>query len=128
MENIIYTGERTRKWLSHDKYKGYEYVIMTLGTHPVAYINIPENNKYFNVDYPDIDCHGGCTYSSKYILDEDGHKYMGDWWIGWDYAHIGDYIKYPFEYNLTTFTTGYTRIWNLDSITEEVKRVIDSFE
>lgn len=39
-----------------------------------------------------IECHCGFTYSRNYLtsVDESGKRY----YIGWDYAHYGDYTGY----------------------------------
>lgn len=41
---MIYKTERKREILAHDAYKGYEFAIISLGTHPCAYIDIPRGN------------------------------------------------------------------------------------
>ena len=33
--------------LAHDFYKGYQYWIINLGSHPTAYVEIPESHKYY---------------------------------------------------------------------------------
>lgn len=70
--------------LYKDTYKNYNYYIMNYGTHPCCYIQLDKNDKYYGKNYEeiDIDCHGGLTYSEEV---------KGEWVIGWDYAHYGDY-------------------------------------
>lgn len=73
-------------------YMGYKVLIVNYFSHPCAYIGLPLNHKYDHVyyeDIPDIDCHGGLTYSN------DDHVVVKElqnsgWFIGWDYAHSGD--------------------------------------
>lgn len=73
---------------------GFDYCIISYGTHPCAYVRIPDGHPLYKVDYldaPTPDCHGGITYSEnglyrkRPIIEKDG------WWIGWDYNHFDDY-------------------------------------
>lgn len=74
---------------------GLLYYIMNLGTHPTAYIKIPEGHKlYGKTDekiYQEVDVHGGITYINDSITIENNQKIEG-WFIGWDYGHYGDYM------------------------------------
>lgn len=49
-------------------YKGLDYYVLSLGTHPTAYIDVSDT-KLAGKDYNDIDieCHGGLTYSRGYL-------------------------------------------------------------
>ena len=92
MKEMVYSKMRNVEILDRGMYKDYDYVILSLGTHPCAYVRIPEDHPYYGEDYDncDIDCHGGLTYGNSYLrtsydTQEDG------WWIGWDYAHCDDY-------------------------------------
>ena len=73
-------------------YRGYEYYILSLGTHPTAYVVLEEGNIFYKKHYDDIDisCHGGLTYSSSCLKNLVKNK----WVIGWDYAHGDDYTGY----------------------------------
>jgi hypothetical protein len=119
MNEMIYTGTRLNlpEVLYSEEYKGYKFYILNLGTHPCAYVEIPKGNKFYEVEYDniDIDCHCGLTYSNKSLrsVDESG------WFIGWDYAHLGDYVGY-FEYNY-----GEDKKWTTLEIYEECKNVIE---
>lgn len=92
MKDIIYKKEIKCKILEQGIYHGYKWYIFDLGTHPTAYIKINSNNVLYNKSYfeiedkYDIDVHGGLTYSDSRLhnLDDKG------WYIGWDYAHLGD--------------------------------------
>ena len=125
MKEMIYDNVEKREWLDHDEYKGYEYVIMNLGTHPTAYVGIPERAAYIIFQGEDlmesnlIDVHGGITYENSYILDENKNKYCnGKWWIGWDYAHLNDFMANN-DYGQ------YRKMWTTEEILEDVKSVID---
>ena len=72
---------------------GFNYYIISFGSHPCSYVEIPNNHKLYNKKYMDIEdeieVHGGLTYSCNklYGVDDTGIK----WFIGWDYAHAFDY-------------------------------------
>lgn len=95
MKEMKYQAERKKELLDSGKCMGYNYYILNLGTHPTAYIEIPKNHKYYLKDYDEIniDVHGGLTYSDNYLIVEN-EKLTNTWFIGWDYAHYGDYYGY----------------------------------
>ena len=72
---------------------GFNYYIISYGSHPCCYIEIPNFHKLYNKNYWDIEdeieVHGGLTYSRNelYGVDNTGIK----WFIGWDYGHAFDY-------------------------------------
>lgn len=107
--------------LNEGIYRGYHYVIASLGTHPCAYIEIPEGHRYYNEAYDEIplDCHFGLTYTNDTgILN--GDNWRSGYWIGWDYAHLGDYYC----------AKGYSKSpllkrWTTEEILAEVKNVIN---
>lgn len=73
---------------SVSEYRGFKYVIalMSMG-HRCGYIAIPKDHELYGKDYNELllDCHGGLTYSDDgYPLDD------GNWYIGFDCAHLGD--------------------------------------
>ena len=87
-----YKEHRTLEVLYKDTYRGYNYFIINYGTHPCAYVEIPKNHSYFKksyMDIEDIEVHGGLTFSSDKLLLLDN-----SWFIGWDYAHYGDYVGF----------------------------------
>lgn len=125
MKEMVYTNEEKREWLDHDEYKGYEYVIMSLGTHPTAYVGIPageaialfqeENLEESNC----INVHGGITYDNSFIRDENKNEYSnGKWWVGWDYAHLYDYMP-DNDYGQ------YRKKWTTEEVFEDVRSVVD---
>lgn len=125
MKEMVYSNDKKREWLDHDEYKGYEYIIMSLGTHPTAYVGIPEAEakvifKEEDLEESDrINVHGGITYENSFIRDENGNKYSnGKWWVGWDYAHLYDYIVGN-DYGQ------YRKKWTTEEILEEVKSVVN---
>lgn len=57
------------------------------GGHLCGYVNIPQDHTMYGKKYDDIniDCHGGLTFSE--FKKEDN-----TYWIGFDCAHLGDYV------------------------------------
>lgn len=115
--------------LAEGRHLGYHWVILSFGTHPCAYVQITnEEHPYYLKQYDnekvDISVHGGLTYSRRYlkIPDEDGKiaQYNGGWWLGWDYAHGGDYIGY---YDNNEVFKNEKR-WTTNAILEDVYSVI----
>lgn len=72
---------------------GYHYCIVSRGSHPCAYVEIPKDHPCYGLNYEKIEvsCHGGLTYSEKGI----GPLFPDAFWIGWDYMHFGDRIELP---------------------------------
>ena len=99
----IYNSLGITRDLADDSYRGYRYIIRSCrGDHPCCYIQIPEDHPWYLKTYrnmedeaekaiangtpcpPYINVHGGITYT-------DNLNMRNTWWIGWDYAHMGDY-------------------------------------
>lgn len=67
----------------------------------------------------DIDVNGGLTYSDNELM---GIK-SENWFIGWDYAHCGDY--YGYEETMPESIRTYGKKWTTEEIIEECKNAID---
>lgn len=103
-----YDNSGDTRILAKGVYKGLQYIVLNIrGTHPCGYVNVA-NTKFDKLDYLDLDCincHGGLTYSSEYAPfkgEEDG------WWLGWDYAHLGDYNVLSVRSEKKDFSKKYT--------------------
>lgn len=122
MKQMEYQAKRKIELLDSGKCINYNYYILNLGTHPTAYIEIPKNHKYYlkHYDEIDIDVHGGLTYSDNYLIVE-GEKITNCWFIGWDYAHFGDFIGYELNYP-TEFRTNEKK-WTTKEIQNDVYEV-----
>ena len=121
-----YGKERRTELLCKCKYKNYNYYVLNLGTHPTAYIEIPKENKLYRKSYDeiykigcDIDVHGGLTYSNNELMGVKSEN----WFIGWDYAHYGDY--YGYEETMPESIRTYGKKWTTEEIIEECKNAID---
>lgn len=118
-----YSFERKTEILEHGTCFGVFYWIVNYGTHPCAYVMIPQNNKYFERGYEEIDVnvHGGLTYSNKYLPFETKKSDNKAWYIGWDYAHYGDYNGFE-EKVPKEFRVGGKK-WTTEEIKNEVIEV-----
>lgn len=127
INEMIYQTDRKVELLYYGTYKKYNYFIFNLGTHPTAYIEIPQGNKLYGKDYSqiDLDVHGGLTYSSDTLMLIKSNS----WFIGWDYAHAEDYMGYYEEfkeYNIHTLNSDYdNKKWTTKEIIAECKRAIN---
>ncbi len=120
MKEMIYGFDRKMEVLDTGYCLGLLYYILNLGTHPTAYVKIPRNSKYYGKKDIDIEVHGGITYADDHIWINNTQKIEG-WFIGWDYAHMGDYIGYeervPKEYRVGG------KKWTTEEIQKEIKNV-----
>lgn len=117
MKEMVYQqqGIMGGEILDSGEIDGYKYKIVSYGIHPCAYVCLPKNDKFYGLPYDeiDIDCHGGLTY---------GSFQQNEFWIGWDYAHWGDYCGY---HALFDFDSEFVeKRWTTAEILEEVKDVI----
>ena len=122
MKEMKYSFERKTEILEHGTCFGVFYWIVNYGTHPCAYVMIPKDSKYFKKDFGEIDInvHGGLTYSNNYLPFVAKNDETG-WYIGWDYAHYGDYVGYE-ERVPKQFQVGGKK-WTTEEIKNEVREV-----
>lgn len=126
MKQMVYQSNRKIELLHKDTYKGYNFYILNLGTHPTAYVEIPKESELFGKGYDDIDLyvHGGLTYAEDFLYTSEDTKLDDSWFIGWDYAHAGDYFGYYEKYDyLETFRE--SKKWTTEEIIKECKSAID---
>jgi len=102
MKEMIYKERSPREILDSGKYLGAKYTIISLGSHPTAYVeNIVNAENYDDDILYDIEVHGGFTYDGKaYWNGNDNSNYLG-----WDYAHCEDYIYGCYGKNDKKWTT-----------------------
>lgn len=106
-------------------YEGYKYFIALVAKMwYCAYVILPKKSKYYKVeDYDNIpiEVHGGLTFANKHCLVRN------QWCIGWDYAHIGDYIPLFGDYR-DEMEDGFgmpPHKWEPDEIEYDCKNVIE---
>lgn len=111
-----------KKYLCVGSRKGYDYKIVSYGTHPCAYISCEGKIKDLK-SYDDflIPVHGGATYLGD--LGEPTKTY-----VGWDYAHGGDYLGddvfYEDDEEMKEYIASKKK-WTTEEILEEVYSAID---
>lgn len=95
MREMIYTNQRTiPEILDSGNINGYEYRIISYGTHPCVYIALPKTHKLYSsyrnlYRNPILKVHGNITYTNNILLI--GKTRQRNHWIGWDYSSYGDY-------------------------------------
>jgi len=118
--NVISGADK--KILCEGSHKGYDYKIVSYGTHPCAYIACKgkiEGLKSYDDFLPYV--HGGATF-----LDTlDGSTTI---YVGWDYAHDGDYLGddvfYEDDEEMKEYIASKKK-WTTEEILEEVYSAID---
>ena len=126
MKEMVYRGREIKagqlvfEILYHDFYKGYEFYILNLGSHPTAYVGVDKDHSLYGKRYEDLDIlvHGGLSYSN-YLSNVTKNK--DKWYLGWDYAHYGDYCDFGLSGCLDE------KKWTTQEIYEEVKNVVEQF-
>lgn len=121
MDYVSFTPTRA-KILDLGKIDGYSYIIASNGMHPVAYVELPKDHKYYVLDtaYPEmnIKVHGDLTYKGTLSL----FNLPGDiTFIGWDYYHYGDFTRYKDTFGSSE---GDLKKWTTEEILEDVKSVV----
>lgn len=119
LEPMVYCDHRIEPIrIADGEHRGIPYYVLSFGTHPCAYVDIaPIGSIEINLD--DIVCHGGVTYTDNRLatVEHEGT------FIGWDYAHCGDYNGYLCAIN------GYASVddkrWTTEEIVAECENVID---
>lgn len=123
MKEMIYQPINKIETLFSGEYKGYSFYILNLGTHPTAYVNVVNDNRYSCKDYDCINIlvHGGLTYSNKFLRTENSDE--KGWFIGWDYGHYDDYAGYEINFPIEFQSNG--KKWTTEEIYEDVKDAIE---
>ena len=122
MSEMVYSNRRITEVLLEGEYLGYEWVIVSYGTHPCAYVKLPNNSKLIpSGEEVPVSCHGGITYTSSKGLPQlkVAEKNEGCY-IGWDYAHYGD------QCGLNSLELGNLgdKRWTVNEIQTEIRDVI----
>lgn len=148
-EKELYCEDELHYVVEEGEVEGFYYIIKSVGGYPCAYVGkrrmlegIMDEGMIEDYGFEGdnmkklwlvIDVHGALTYSYQSPTPDKklprGISYMEGLnpnldWIGWDYAHYGDYIAgslfqelYPDAYK-----------WTLDEIRDEVRSVIKQLQ
>lgn len=110
-----------KKILCEGTYKGYDYKIVSYGTHPCAYIACEGKIKDLESENNFLPyVHGGATYFGD--LGESTN------YVGWDYAHGCDYLGsdviYEDDEEMREYISSKKK-WTTEEILREIYSVID---
>ena len=113
--------------------KGYRIVVTKFvgayGGHPCGYVGIPKSHPFAQrtdgaYEWP-IECHGGLTYDGRQrkldFFDED--EFAAYCWVGWDYAHYGDYLDYTSPVPMV----GQGKVHPVEEVLAEARQVVEQF-
>ena len=121
MKGMVYRADRKTEVLYCGEYKGHKFAILSLGTHPTAYVEnkLPNCTSYDDERLDDVSVHCGFTYCDKAYWDDEEKALF----LGWDYAHFRDFSGYFFKYPAMMDDT--SKKWTTIEIFDEVKSVIN---
>ena len=126
MKPVVYADDHYEKneVIASGHYNGLNYYVKNIGhMHPTAYVEIPQGHKAFCQNkLDDLECHYGVTFNEMHLggVDDEGER--GHQFVGWDYAHHGDYIPY---YKDGEFLEKHSHRWTTEEIVKECKEAID---
>lgn len=108
----------------------YTYFVLNMGTHPCAYVGIPEGKRFYNIPYSDIPvrCHGGLTFCGNGFWADNNDK--NRYYIDWDYAHCYDFLGYFLDSLVSDLFYGdHTgKKWTTQEMVDECLDVISQLE
>lgn len=112
MKEMVYKYNKGFEVLDKGIHDGYNYYIVSFGTHPCAYVVLPPTNQFYGKHYDEIpiDVHGGLTFGCSF------NPNINEMCIGWDYSHVGDYCSY--------FPNSDEHKWTTQEIRQDVYNVI----
>lgn len=127
MKRMIYkeTSDYKAEILHEGTYRKFHFVIVSYGTHPCAYVEIPKNHPWYKKDRDDcyLYVHGGLTYSGD-LMHVD--RKLKGFYLGWDYAHAGDFhgtdISFMKRFGMPTEDK---KKWTTGKILAQVKKAIN---
>ena len=130
LEEMVYTKEPKKRLLilAYGEIDDRHFFVLNIGgNHPTAYVEVFDET--INID--NIEVHGGITFgpeSLSYVrkccqkVDEKVKNALDYTYIGWDYAHLGDYTA------STLFPEEDNKKWSVDEILDDVMKVLDQLE
>jgi len=132
MKEMIYQIERKIELLDTGDIDRFTYYVLSLGTHPCAYVKIPKNHPLFGVKYDSkiaqtVDCHCGLTYAGSTLIISQFETLSG-WFIGWDYAHCFDFMGYSLDPRFSDLHNNDDKKWTTEEIVAECKKVIEQLK
>jgi len=96
----LYTQKPKREIVFKSNYFGYDFIVISYGTHPCGYVRIPEDSKIFNWTLEEIKkhvrTHGGVNFFQS--LGHIDKTLRGTRYIGWSYDLADDYNAHYAQY------------------------------
>ncbi len=116
MEVYFVNPNHEHRVLGSGTYKDHKWTILSLGSHPTAYVENKTGITCRDEIISVIDAHGEINYigGANWETDDEDTQYFG-----WDYGHFGDYLFF----SKGNVLTGHK--WTFVEILAEVYSVID---
>lgn len=120
MKEMVYKPKRKMEVLFSGNYLNHKFAILSLGSHPTAYIEckIKDCSNYDDIRLDTIAVHGGFTFFDRSYWSDDETLYLG-----WDYGHLCDFAGWMI--GNCEFEDECLKKWTTSEIYEEVKHVIE---
>lgn len=117
-EPMVYSStDNSSRVIAVGQYRDLSFIVInSMHKYICAYVDVAPTKLNGHTDVSYLCCHGGVTYIKEYLPK----WYEKGWWIGWDYAHWGDYV--PF---LSDGIVRGHRKWTTEEVVEECLNVID---
>lgn len=100
-DDMIYSSKRLSPAhiLLLGLHKDYNFFILNLGTHPTAYVRVPETHPFYLKHYDDCSPTSPNSLNQIFTFSDSSAnfaKYLDQpipdgWYLGWDYCTINDY-------------------------------------
>ena len=129
MKKMVYEGKSKIEILEQGTLNGIEFAIISYGTHPCAYVKIPEGHKFASIsglDYMaiDLDVHGGVTFAREISSTSRLGTFLSEgYWLGWDYNHCDDYSGTDLLFDFKLQVGG--KKWTTEEIYEDVVKAVN---
>lgn len=128
MEKLLYNRDKIGQAtiIENSKYKGYEYFIVSYGSHPCCYVIA---NKTFTSEEADkIEVHGGITWNDRCLpaklkIEAQRSEFLNQV-LGWDYTHLGDRHLTPAGLP-SVLDNPDDKMWTYEELLNDVHSVID---
>ena len=84
-----------------------------------GYVGIFPNHSLYEVLYPELEVHGGVTYSNLSSIRDKMAEVKKVWWIGFDCGHYDDYLPgFPELYSSANYK-------DIDYVIAELEHLIE---
>jgi len=134
MKQMEYDGSGVTRVLHVENCNGEQIVVLNVrGSHPCAYVSVSLTDEladkiltlalpydYFGTSN-DSYVHGGFTYG-KFGKPFEAEEIRDSFWLGWDYAHLGDYCADGLLHRF------YEKEWTTEEIVEEARSIAGNVE